>query len=94
MLDQFHNLLSRADDGPSPEMLAAVEARYRQTLIDQFETLTFEGLQPSGVPISLPLEQVYVELKAVADVPEAADAYSAEERRMLLEAERLGGAGA
>jgi hypothetical protein len=90
MLDDIHTRLTRVDGGPSPEMLAALETRYRQTLIEQFATLTFEGLQPSGVPISLPLEQVYVELKAVADVPKAADTYSAEERRMLLDAERLG----
>jgi hypothetical protein len=68
----------------------AVEAHYRQTIIDQFEKLTFKGLSPSGTPIVLPLEQVYVELKAVADVPESADTYSAEERRMLLEAEGRG----
>jgi hypothetical protein len=49
-----------------------------------------EGLLPSGVPIVVPLKDVYVELKAVADVPEAADTYSAEERRLLYEAEEQG----
>ena len=68
----------------------ALEARYRQMVIDQHHMLTFKGLAPSGTPIVLPLEKIYVELKAVADVPEAADTYSAEERRLLLEAERQG----
>ncbi len=76
--------------GPSPEALTALETHYRQTLIDQFEHLTFKGLSPSGTPIVLPLEQIYVELKAVADVPDAADAYSAEERRQFLEAQGRG----
>jgi hypothetical protein len=90
ILSQIHTRLTAGDNNPSPIMLAALEVRYRQTLIDQFATLTFEGLQPSGVPIRLPLEKIYVELKAVADVPEAADTYSAEERRLLLEAEDRG----
>ena len=89
-LDDIHARLTTGVDGPSPEQRAAVEAHYRQTIIDQFEKLTFKGLSPSGTPIVLPLEQVYVELKAVADVPEAADTYSAEERRLLLEAEGRG----
>ena len=87
ILRDIHTQLTVANGGSSPETLAALEVRYRQTLIDQFANLTFEGLQPSGVPIVLPLAQIYVELKAVADVPEAADTYSAEERRLLLEAE-------
>ncbi len=74
-----------------PSDLTALENRYRKTIINQFEKLTFRGLAPSGTPISLPLDCVYVELKVVADVPEAADAYSADERRLLLEAEAHGG---
>jgi hypothetical protein len=70
--------------------LTALEARYGQTIIDQYATLTFKGLAPSSTLIALPLENVYVELKAVVDVPEAADTYSAEERRLLLNAERQG----
>jgi len=35
--------------------------------------------------ISLPLEDVYVELRAIGEVPEAADTFSVEERRLLLE---------
>ncbi len=90
MLQQIHHQLTAANGTPSPATLAALETRYRQTLIEQFQYLTFEGLQPSGVPIVLPLAQIYVELKAVADVPEAADTYSAEERRLLFEAEEHG----
>ncbi|ETW98615.1 MAG: hypothetical protein ETSY1_17995, partial [Candidatus Entotheonella factor] len=74
-----------------PPDLTGLETQYRKTIIDQFEKLTFRGLAPSGTPISLSLDDVYVELKAVADVPEAADTYSADERRLLLEAEIHGG---
>ncbi len=90
MLQHIHHQITVANGVPSPATLAALETRYRQTLIEQFQYLTFEGLQPSGVPIVLPLAQIYVELKAVADVPEAADTYSAEERRLLFEAEEHG----
>lgn len=74
---------------PSPD-LDVLEQRYRRFLVDQYARLTFKGISRSGKAISLPLEDVYVELKAVADVPDAADAYSAEERRLLLEAEARG----
>ena len=72
---------------------ADLEARYRCYLADQHEWLSFPGLSRSGRPISLPLERVYVELKAVADVPEAADTFSADERRLLVEDEARGGRG-
>ena len=90
ILNDIRVQLTEQAEGPSPEELYARETQYRQTIIDQFEKLTFKGLSPSGTPIVLPLEQIYVELKAVADVPEAADTYSAEERRLLLEAEERG----
>ncbi|WP_437315560.1 sister chromatid cohesion protein PDS5 [Sorangium sp. So ce385] len=70
--------------------LAARERQYRQLLVEQFERLTFKGISRSGKAISLPLEDIYVELKAVADVPDAADTYSADERRLLVEAEARG----
>ena len=57
MLQQIHMRLTAEDGGPSAATLAALEARYRQTLIEQFQYLTFEGLQPSGVPIALPLRR-------------------------------------
>jgi hypothetical protein len=90
MLHQIHTQLTTGDGQPDADTLAALEAHYCQMLVEQFKHLAFEGLQPSGVPIVLPLAEVYVELKAVADVPEAADAYSAEERRLLFEAEERG----
>jgi len=67
--------------------LAQLERNYCQTLIDQFEMLTFRGITPSGKALALKLEDVYVELKTVADVPETADTYSADERRFMLESE-------
>lgn len=70
---------------PSPTELDALEERYRQHIIRWFESLQFQGLVRTPRPILLPLEEVYVELRAVAEVPEAADAFSVEERRLLLE---------
>lgn len=75
---------------PAEPDLAARERQYRQLLIEQLERLTFKGISRSGKAISLPLEDIYVELKAVADVPDAADTYSADERRLLVEAEARG----
>ncbi|WP_437568994.1 sister chromatid cohesion protein PDS5 [Sorangium sp. So ce542] len=75
---------------PAEPDLAARERQYRQLLVEQFERLTFKGISRSGKAISLPLEDIYVELKAVADVPDAADTYSADERRLLVEAEARG----
>jgi hypothetical protein len=69
------------------QALDQLARHYCQFIVDQFEMLTFKGLAPSGTPIALPLREVYVELKAVAQVPEAADAFSAAERRLLLETE-------
>jgi HEAT repeat protein len=70
---------------PGPEELRALEERFRQHVVRWFESLTFQGLMRSPKPIVLPLEDVYVELRAVAEVPEAADAFSIEERLLLLE---------
>src|SRR5262245_10919588 len=69
----------------------SLERRYRDLLIHSFEKLTFKGISPSGKALSLPLADVYVELKAVSDIPDAADTYSAEERRLLAEDHRHGG---
>ena len=90
LLDKIHEKLTSPETGPSDEELASMEENYRQSIVDWFEILTFKGISPSGKPIALPLEKVYVELKAVADVPEEADTYSADERRLLLEAEETG----
>jgi hypothetical protein len=67
------------------ENLSIIESRYRQHIIRWFERLTFQGMMRSAQVISLPLEDVYVELRAVGEVPEAADTFSVEERRLLLE---------
>ena len=75
------------DHSPSEDELNALEARYRQHIIRWFEDLTFRGMMRTPKPIVLPLEEVYVELRAVAEVPEAADAFSIEERRLLLESD-------
>ena len=73
------------DHQPNAEELDALEVRYRQHVVRWFENLTFQGMMRAPKPIVLPLEDVYVELRAVAEVPEAADAFSVEERRLLLE---------
>jgi hypothetical protein len=89
-------IASRLDRGtlrrvdPSPPSSAAaepgeVEVRYRQRLIDLYEKLTFRGISRTGKAISLPLEDVYVDLQAVTDVPDAAGAPGAEECRLLEE---------
>lgn len=71
---------------PTATELDELEAHYRRHLVDWFKNLEFRGLQ-AGTPVSLPLEEVYVELRAVAEVPEAADSFSVDERRLLLEIE-------
>ncbi|MBE2264231.1 MAG: NACHT domain-containing protein, partial [Burkholderiaceae bacterium] len=90
LLVEIRDNLARQQPRLSVDDLRAMEVRYRQSIVEWFETLTFQGMSPSGTPIALPLRKVYVELKAVADVPEAADTYSADERRLLLEAEEDG----
>jgi hypothetical protein len=85
LLGEIRDQLS-SEKAPDAAQLASIEQTYRQTLIELFETLTFKGISPSGRAIALPLADVYIELKAVADVPEAADTYSAEERRLLASA--------
>jgi hypothetical protein len=87
LLKDIRDTLSRVDDTITPRELAEMETNYRKRIVEQFETLTFKGISPSGRPIALRLRDIYVELKAVAEVPEAADTFSADERRLLLEAE-------
>jgi hypothetical protein len=71
---------------PTEADLDQLEGHYRLHLVDWFKNLEFRGLQ-AGTPISLPLEDVYVELRVVAEVPEAAEAGSVDERRLLLQIE-------
>ncbi len=79
--------LRRAVDSrqPSADDLDALAERYRQHVVRWFQHLSFQGMTPSARAIVLPLEEVYVELRAVAEVPEAADSFSVDERRLLLE---------
>jgi hypothetical protein len=63
--------------------------RYCQSLIAELEVLTFRGISRSGA-ISLRLEDIYVELKAVAQVSDIMDTYGADERRLLAEARERG----
>ncbi|MCP4655667.1 MAG: NACHT domain-containing protein, partial [bacterium] len=67
--------------------LVAMDQRYRRRLDAWLSHLEFRGMMRAPRPIRLPLDQVYVELRAVAEVPEAADAFSVDERRLLLELE-------
>lgn len=83
MADELRRTILAAEAGPAE--LDALEMRYRQHVIRWFESLQFQGLMRTPRPIMLPLEGVYVELRAVSEVPEAADAFSVEERRLLLE---------
>jgi energy-coupling factor transporter ATP-binding protein EcfA2 len=76
-----------ADRQPSDADLDALADRYRRHLIDWFQSLTFQGLAPSVHSIVLRLEEIYVELRVVAEMPDAADSFSADERRILQEAD-------
>ncbi|HEU4323517.1 MAG TPA: HEAT repeat domain-containing protein, partial [Roseiflexaceae bacterium] len=82
-----------ADGALSAEERQARAVRYRELIIEQFRFLRLEGLSTGTKPIVLPLEQVYVHLRAVAEVPERADAFTPEERRLLklLDEERADG---
>lgn len=81
--------LRRAVDVQKPNSadLDALAERYRQHIVRWFQHLSFQGMTPTARAIVLPLEEVYVELRAVAEVPEAADSFSVDERRVLLEAD-------
>lgn len=71
----------RAPTGPGSE-----EQEFRRQIEAEFGYLTFRGIAPAGKAISLPLLDVYVDLVALADIPDEADTYSEEERRLLAEA--------
>lgn len=66
-----------------PEYLKLLRQRYIALIVDQFEYLRLEGLTTDIKPIRLQLEDVYVHLRAVAHVPEAADTFTPEEQRIL-----------
>ncbi|WP_434043322.1 MULTISPECIES: hypothetical protein [Sorangium] len=75
------------------ENLDDLDERYRRCVIDQLKQLFFPGVCRSGRDVRLSLEEVYVELNVVADAPEAADTFSADEHRMIIEAEARGRGG-
>jgi HEAT repeat protein/predicted phosphodiesterase len=89
--EQLRQQLAARQAGPSAADLEAMEAHYRKTVRDLFERLAFQGISPSGRPLSLPLEDVYVHLNVMVEVAEYADTHSAAERRLLYEAEERGG---
>ena len=72
--------LSRGEPG--------LEELYRRTVEGQYARL--KSFTHTGRSISIPLDKVYVELKAVADTPDVVDSYGVEERRILFDAERAG----
>jgi hypothetical protein len=65
-----------------------LEELYRRTVEGQYACL--KSFTHTGRSIDIPLDKVYVELKAVADTPDVVDSYGVEERRMLFDAERAG----
>lgn len=83
LLTALRTSLLHPADGLDKAERAERERRYRSLLITQFAVLRLEGLSVGVRPIRLPLEQVYVQLRAVAEVPDAADDFSPEERRLL-----------
>lgn len=87
-------ILRRAIDRPaeqlSAEELAAREVRYRELVKASYCNLRLEGLSTGLKPIVLPLEDVYVHLRAVSQLPEGADVFSPEERSVLRAMEEGG----
>ena len=61
---------------PGQDDLDAIERFYRRRLDAWLGHLEFRGMMRAPRPIRLPLADVYVDLRAVAEVPEAADAFS------------------
>jgi hypothetical protein len=90
-LEALRKRLLETSATESPAELLELERAYRQQLREQFGRLTFKGITPSGTALGLPLKEVYVDLKAVSEVPELADTYSADERRLLSATAREGG---
>lgn len=84
LVEQLLKYFFRRDQGVTQaEDLGPLEVHYRRVLVDTFKDLDFKGLTTSARPLLLPLEKVYVQLRAVAEVPEAADEFTPEERRVL-----------
>jgi HEAT repeat protein len=83
LLDDLRRVIVRPVEQLSPEELAAREERYRGLIKTSYCNLRLEGLSTGVRPISLPLEDVYVHLRAVSEVPEGADVFTPEERSVL-----------
>jgi hypothetical protein len=83
LLDELRGMISLSGRPPAHAELAAREQRYRELINRSFSNLRLEGLSTGVRPISLPLEKVYVQLRAVSEVPEGADVFSPEERSLL-----------
>jgi NACHT domain/HEAT repeats len=83
ILASLRQAILRPEAAAQADELALRRQRYLELLMSLFRDLRLEGLSTSTQPIRLPLEKVYVQLRAVAEVPEAADAFTPEERRLL-----------
>jgi hypothetical protein len=83
LLDELRRAIVYPVEHPSSEELAAREERYRELITTSYCNLRLEGLSTGVRPISLPLEDVYVHLRAVSEVPEGADVFTPEERSVL-----------
>lgn len=71
-------------------VLDAAEQRYRQRVGDEYASLR---ITMGGVgAVDLALEDIFVDLRCVSEIPEAADTFSAEERRFLAECDTADGA--
>ncbi len=70
---------------PQPDDLRQLRDDFLADVVERFKNLTFRGLMRTPKPIVLPLADIYVDLRCVAEVPESADTFSIEERRLLLE---------
>ncbi|HEU4325871.1 MAG TPA: HEAT repeat domain-containing protein [Roseiflexaceae bacterium] len=93
LLERLRRAIMAPDGALSVEERQVRAMRYRALIIEQFRDLRLEGLSTGTRPIILPLKDVYVQLRAVAALPERADAFTPEERRLLklLDEERVDG---
>jgi hypothetical protein len=83
VMEEIRDTLLSTSMPISDDELQFRESNYKKLIIQQLEYLKLEGLSTDVRPILLPLEKVYVHLRAVAEVPDAADDFTPEERRML-----------
>lgn len=72
-------------DAADEDALAVAEQCYRDAVIREYQTLRV-SLASVG-KVDIPLEEIFVDLHCVGEIPDAADAFSADERRLLAEFE-------